>query len=160
MRRNRSRLSLAVLLATGFLALAGCNRGPEFALVEGTITFDGKPLDNAEVVFLPDSAKGNMGPTASAYTDEQGHYKLFCDKANKEGAVVGPHRVCVHDLAAVAPPPDLNLLAAGGKMALPPVPAKGKPSRVPPAYDDPARTPLRDVEVKSGKQTLDFTVKR
>jgi hypothetical protein len=159
-RSNLFRLPLAALLAAGLLPLAGCNRGPEFARVEGTITLDGKPLDNAEVVFLPDPEKGNQGPCASAYTDEQGHYRLFCEKANQEGAVVGRHRVCVHDLAAVAPPPDPNPTPAGGKAALPPLPAKGKPSRVPAAYDDPSHTPLRDVEVKPGRQTLDFTVKR
>jgi hypothetical protein len=129
--------------------------------VEGTITLDGKPLDDAEVVFLPDPAKGNTGPSASAYTDKLGHYKLFCDKAQTEGAVVGLHRVCVHDLGAVAKPTDpTQLPGGGGTSALPPVPTKGKPSRVPAAYDDAAHTPLRDVEVKPGKQTLDFTLKR
>jgi hypothetical protein len=148
------------LLAAGLLALMGCQRGPEYGVVEGTVTCDGKPLDNAEIVFLPDVAKGNNGPPASSYTDAQGHYKLFCNKNNKEGALVGPHRVCVHDLTAVAPPPDHNKLLTGGKLDVLPVPTKGNVTRVNAAYTDAARTPLRDVEVKPGQQTLNFTVKR
>jgi hypothetical protein len=155
------RLPWAALLAAGCFCLAGCGHAPEFAEVEGTITLDGKPLDNVEVVFLPDPEKGSRGPAASAYTDGRGHYRLRCDQAGKSGAVLGTYRVCVNDITAVAPPPDLLVAyaRAEGKQAPPPVPPKGKPPRVPAAYADANRTPLRDVEVKAGRQTLDFDVK-
>ena len=161
LRRSASRLVLFILLTSGLLPLAGCSRGPEFAEVEGTVTLDGKPLDNVEVVFLPDAEKGNHGASSSAYTDAKGHYQLHCDKADKSGVVVGLHRVCVNDITAVAPPDQLAALRAAteGKSARPPLPLKSQPSRVPPAYSDVSQTPLRDVEVKPGPQTMEFDVK-
>jgi len=162
LRRSASRLVLFILLTSGLLPLAGCSRGPEFAEVEGTVTLDGKPLDNVEVVFLPDAEKGNHGASSSAYTAATGHYRLHCEKADKNGAVLGLHRVCVNDITAVAAPADqLAILqaAAEGKPTLPQLPLKSKPSRVPLAYSDASQTPLRNVEVKLGPQTLEFDVK-
>jgi hypothetical protein len=121
--------------------LGGCSRR-EFAAVEGTITLDGKPLGGVEVVFLPDPEKGNLGNRASAYTDESGHYKLRCGRDNQDGTVLGPHRVCIRDIAVAD---------EAGKVV--------KPSRVPTSYADPAQTPFRAVEVKPVKQTLNFDVK-
>jgi hypothetical protein len=123
-----------------FLA-AGCGRR-EFAAVEGTVTLDGKPLGGVEVVFLPDPEKGNLGNRASAYTDENGHYRLRCQRDKRDGTILGPHRVCIRDLVTF---PD----EAG----------QTRPPRVPPSYADPAQTPFRAVEVRPVGQTLDFDVK-
>ena len=138
---NRSHIPCRVALGACLLALAGCNRGPEYGEVEGTVTLDGKPLNSVEVVFLPDPDKGNRGPRAAAYTDERGHYQLFCEKADRAGAVAGAHRVCVFDLTALSQ-----------------TPGKAKPSRLPPVYGDAQATPFRDVTVRPGTQTLDFNV--
>jgi hypothetical protein len=141
------------------LVLAGCTRSLEFAEVSGTITLDGKPLPDIEVVFLPDPEKGNQGPSASAYTDAVGHYRLRCEQAGKNGAMLGTHRVCLHDIAALAPP-ELNRKAGDRrKKALTQRALKGKPSRLSPEYNTAAQTPIHDVEIKPGKQTLDFDVK-
>jgi hypothetical protein len=122
--------------------LPGCGRR-EFAAVEGTVTLDGRPLDTVEVVFLPDPERGNLGNRASAYTDENGRYKLRCPRDKQDGTVLGPHRVCIRDIAAVSD--------EAGKVV--------KRSRVPRRYADPAQTPFRAVEVKPAGQTLDFDVK-
>jgi hypothetical protein len=157
-RRYAQLAAVLAVLAAGLIALAARNRGPEFAEVEGTVTLDGKPLADVEVQFLPDPEKSNPGPTASAYTDAAGHYKLRCEKMSQDGAVLGPHRVCVIDITAIAPlgPPGLAPPSLPGPAT---VSQKPKLSRVPAVYNDPTRTPFRDVEVKSGKQTLDFNVK-
>jgi hypothetical protein len=73
--------------------------------VEGVVTRDGEPLGEVEVVFLPDPEKGNFGPHAAAYTDAAGRYRLRCEALDADGAVVGPHRVIVRDIAALPDPP-------------------------------------------------------
>jgi hypothetical protein len=152
-----------VLLLIGALVVwAAWPPGSEFAEVEGTITLDGKPLAEVEVQFLPDPEKSNPGPTASAYTDPDGRYKLRCEKMRKDGAILGLHRVCVIDITAIAPPGGLALppgtKGPPGQMdtAMAPRGDKPKLSRVPSRYTDPRQTPLRDVEVEPGAHTLDF----
>jgi hypothetical protein len=133
----------------------GCSRGPQFADVSGTVTLNGRPLPDVEVVFLPDPEAGTVGPSSTAYTDTKGYYQLVTNKGQR-GAVVGTHRVCIRDLAALPLPPILNAEGnperAGPRGARP----APKPSRVPAPYSSSQETPLRAVEVKRGGQTLDF----
>jgi hypothetical protein len=163
-RRYAPLFAIPVVLAALLIALAAWGRGPEFALVEGTVTLDGRPLGSVEVIFLPDPERGNPGgPTSTAYTDDQGRYRLYCDKARKEGTILGAHRVCISDITAIAPlgPPQLpGLPGPHGQPGneAPPRAEKPKLSRVPLRYNDPRQTPFRDVEVKPGAQTFDFNV--
>src|SRR5207237_52923 len=91
------------LLLAALVALPGCSRGPQFGDVEGTVTVNGRPMQDAEVVFVPDSYVGTLGPPSSAYTDENGHYQLVTNKG-QSGAVVGTHRVCIRDLTTLPRP--------------------------------------------------------
>src|SRR5262245_63437214 len=77
--------------------LAGCSRGPQLAEVEGTLKLRGKPLPGVMVCFIPDAEAGTPGPRSTGWTDEQGRYRLTCDKPYQPGAVVGKHRVIVLD---------------------------------------------------------------
>jgi len=52
-------IRLAVIFSV--LLLSGCG-GPSSYQVSGTVTFDGKTVPAGEVVFTPDSSKGNRGP--------------------------------------------------------------------------------------------------
>jgi hypothetical protein len=56
-----------LILAITFLA-TGClgEPGPKRFRVSGEITFDGKPVPFGEVLFTPDSGKGNSGPQGIA----------------------------------------------------------------------------------------------
>jgi hypothetical protein len=145
---------LLYLICIGFSLLTGCGR--EFAEVTGTVTLDGKPLDHVEVQFLPDPDKGNAGPTACAYTDDQGRYQLRCDRANRDGTVVGPHRVCVIDITMIAGPGGSSGGAARRDRAAPGAKAKGP--RVPPAYSSVTHTPLRDIDIRPGSQVMNFDI--
>jgi hypothetical protein len=145
-------------LLLGLVSLApapGCSRGPQFADVEGTITLNGRPLPDMEVVFLPDPEVGTLGPPSSGYTDEKGHYQLVTNKGQR-GAVVGTHRVCLRDLTTLPTPPLLD--AEGNRERAGPQGAKPAPkvSRVPASYSSSHQTPLRSIEVKPGGQILDF----
>jgi hypothetical protein len=150
-RRDLIRSAAAATL----VGLIGCSGGgPEYGEVEGTVTLKGQPLANVEIVFMPDAESGTNGQTASGYTDERGHYRLWCEPAGLHGAVVGTHRVCVHDIAAMPLPPlEAGATDGAGKAYRP------QPLRVPSRYSDARQTPLRDVEVRPGAQTLDFDVK-
>jgi hypothetical protein len=149
------------LLLAGVAGLPGCG-GVEYAEVEGTVTLDGKPLPEVEVLFLPDPERGGRGPRSTAFTDEFGRYRLRTDKG-QAGAVVGSCRVCINDIRALETPGAQGGAsgAAGPSGAAANGPARRPlpPSRVPEPYTSAARTPFRDVAVKPSKQTLDFDVK-
>jgi hypothetical protein len=139
------------------LAPLGCGGGPEYAEVGGTVTLDGKPLPDVEVVFMPNPGQGPSAGAASCYTDAAGRYRLRTQRADRAGAVVGKHVVVMIDVAAYPPP----VLDSGSKLNLPPGASyrQGK-QRVPPTYSHPAETPFRDIEVRPGSQSLDFDLKR
>ena len=72
----------------------GCgskSEGPQLASVSGTVKFEGQPLENSQVVFLPDAPGA---PPASGATDKNGYYRLMT-RTPGDGAVVGKHRVTV-----------------------------------------------------------------
>src|SRR5262249_8955757 len=106
-RRPQTLLGHQVLLKGGrgvlsgaLLALVatarGCGRRSTWSLapVEGTVTKGGRPLQGVEVVFLPDSDTGTVGPRAVGRTDEVGRYSLRTD-SGEDGAAVGNYRVLV-----------------------------------------------------------------
>src|SRR5262249_17849369 len=93
MRINAWRL-LSLLALLGVLAVAGCSSRPRMAEVKGTVKLKGKPLDQIMVEFIPDAATGKR---STGTTDENGQYTLVCDD-QRPGAIVGPHRVVLHDL--------------------------------------------------------------
>ncbi|HEY2786676.1 MAG TPA: hypothetical protein VGJ05_17060, partial [Fimbriiglobus sp.] len=89
-------ISVRVLLLAVTLALvgAGCSRGPTLAPVSGTVTLNGKPLANVQVEFWPEGS----APRSVGMTDQQGRFTLTTDGEGKPGAVVGSHKVVLHDL--------------------------------------------------------------
>jgi hypothetical protein len=147
------------------VALAGCGRIPPLGTVSGVVTLDGKPLPDIEVQFLPDPVQGTRGATASCYTDEQGRFKLFTQRHEKEGALVGTHRVVFVDIAALPDPGGLPGMAGPGAQdpallaAAPPKRQKPRKNRIPAIYTDPNQTPYRTIEVHKGDQTLDFDLR-
>jgi hypothetical protein len=87
---TRSFLAAAVVVAL----LAGCGKAPPPPIVEveGVVRLDGKPLNRAQVRFLP---MIDYGPeyVASGVTDEAGRFKLTCK--GQPGACSGENRVIV-----------------------------------------------------------------
>ena len=63
---------------------AGCGKtAPELAPVTGRITLDGKPLENADILFQPDGSK----PPSTGRTDANGRYELAYKRAVMGGRV-------------------------------------------------------------------------
>jgi len=164
---RRGVLFGAILLA---LPLAvGCQREIPYGQVEGVVTLDGKPLPDTEVVFLPDPDKKTFGKHSHAFTDKDGRFKIANDMG-REGGSVGFHRVVVNDLlrpkkedvARVRIPDETK---GGGGLAgviAPPTAASNpneRKGRFSEDYEDVLKTPFRDIEVKTGSQTIDLPLK-
>jgi hypothetical protein len=144
----------ALCLITCVLLGSGCSSQPEYGLVEGAVTLDGTALPEVEIAFLPDPNKGSDGPRSAAFTDAQGKYRLKDDRG-REGARVGPCRVCIRDIRAV---PRGRLLPRGDADDSDRPTAAASPSRVPQKYGDWMNPPFT-AEVKPGKQSFDFDVR-
>ncbi len=69
------------------LLLAGCGGGPVNYQVSGTVTYDGKPVPVGEVVFEPDTSKGNNGP-GSVADIKDGKYTTTSGKGVVGGAYI------------------------------------------------------------------------
>lgn len=81
--------NIQIGLVLGILIVAaGCGQnGPERYDVSGSVTFAGKPVPAGQILFQPDTEKGNRGP-ATAVQIEGGRYDTA--KGGK-GTVGGPH---------------------------------------------------------------------
>jgi hypothetical protein len=83
-------LIVAVVAAAG---LSGCGGGgPKLVAVTGTVTLNGKPLEGAEVVFLPDVSNPN-GLPGNDVTGPAGNYKVMTQ--GRSGLVPGKYKVVV-----------------------------------------------------------------
>ncbi len=91
---------IVILLA----CFAGCGKtGPEVAPVTGRITLDGKPLENADILFQPDGSK----PPSAGRSDASGHYELAY-KRGVMGGMVGSNTVRITiSPDVVANPPNI-----------------------------------------------------
>jgi hypothetical protein len=89
LRHNVASRIAAMLLCT--LAGGGCGGGDELlskrCSVTGTVTFDGQPVENGQIIFTP---KGKEGSVAGALI-EDGEYFIPRDK----GPVAGRHSVSI-----------------------------------------------------------------
>ena len=96
---GRFVLSSPLLLFIAFLGIpfAGCSSSsgdlPDIGKVRGTVTLDGKPLSDVEVLFFPNEG----GRMSNAVTDENGQYELEYMRGAKViyGAKVGNHKVSI-----------------------------------------------------------------
>ena len=94
-----------VLLGCAFAATllsAGCgrNQGPERAVISGTVTFNGQPIPDGTIRFVPDASL-SLPTTGTVIKD--GKYK-----AERLGGVpVGTHKVQIEAMRAIrrGPPP-------------------------------------------------------
>lgn len=84
-------------VALAVIVVAGCNKPPSMKTcpVTGTVTYNGKPLEGATVVYVPPSPDA---PRASGTTDAEGKFSLTTYVRPQEllrGAVPGDYKVTV-----------------------------------------------------------------
>jgi hypothetical protein len=77
-----NRISWFLLL--GVVALAGCGSGPRLLHVFGNITFEGKPIENGTIEFIP--ADGTPGPSMGS-SIKDGKYEIAKTKGPHENGV-------------------------------------------------------------------------
>ncbi len=91
MHSRKLFLGLGRWLPILLVGIAGCGpRGPVLAPVHGIVTLDGKPVENASVMFV--SSKG--GRPATGTTNAQGEFKLTTFD-NEDGCVLGKQEVSI-----------------------------------------------------------------
>jgi len=114
------------------VVLTGCSgsTGPELGYVSGTVTQNGKPLENARVIFWLGQSRPSVG-----LTDSNGWYELRYT-VNQDGALIGEHQVRI-------------------STAIPRADDTTTPELVPAAYNE-SSTLVR--EVKPGNNVFDFDI--
>lgn len=89
---------LTLLALPLILSIAGCGGGdgPNVHL-SGVVTYDGKPIPQGQIMFAPNTTKGNSGP-GSAAVIENGKY------TTRDGLATagGPHTVRIEGFDGVA----------------------------------------------------------
>jgi hypothetical protein len=170
---------LFLLFACGAVALAGCGKAASVKTypVTGTVTYNGKPLEGATVVYVPTNPDA---PRVSGSTDSDGKFSLSTFVSASEilrGAPADEYKVLVTKVnveqAAATSGPDFQNLpmeqkqaamqkAMGAGAADPTNPEKHKPealrpkSLVPEKYNNPKTTPLSKVVVVGNNEPHDF----
>ena len=84
--------TLIVTMIATMAALVGCSGsdGTQLYEVSGTVSYDGKPIKHGEIIFVPDTSKGNSG--AGGYADvKDGKFKTKYQK----GVVGGPYLLTI-----------------------------------------------------------------
>jgi hypothetical protein len=126
-----------VVLLVAALFPSGCNRGPKTAPVRGRVTYEGKPVPNGAVAFIPEG-----GTTATGEIGPDGAYTLTTFRKG-DGAVLGAHKVVITALDA----------GKGGEAA-----ASLPAPLIPVKYMNLATTDLR-AEVKDRENIIDFDLR-
>jgi hypothetical protein len=89
MRTWISVVSVVIALVTG-VGCSGSSDRPPLAYASGTVTFQGKPLADADVSFNPEAG----GRSAYGRTDAEGKFELTTFDP-RDGASLGKHKVTV-----------------------------------------------------------------
>src|SRR5437870_12181738 len=86
---------VSVALALALLTL-GCSKSPPpITEVEGVVLLNDQPLPFAQLQFMPELSNFGAEQASTATTDEQGKFRLTCNRNGEPGAVVAKHRVIV-----------------------------------------------------------------
>jgi hypothetical protein len=158
MRLNPRGRCLALVATAALAFVFGCGgdpNKPKLGRVSGKVTYNGKPVTEGVVSFVPDSGPGSQtGQSATGEIGPDGSYTLTTFE-NNDGAVLGEHKVLVQ---AREEDPALK----GGGMPIPDAQGnfKIKPPKylVPKKYETADQTPLR-YTVKEGSNTYDIELK-
>jgi hypothetical protein len=81
------------------VAIAGCGPGNGLTMgrVSGVVTYKGEPVELGEVLFVPDSEKGNNGVPSMGAIRKDGRYSMSTQEAN-DGVIAGYHKVGIRAL--------------------------------------------------------------
>jgi hypothetical protein len=139
---SRSSIAAAVGLVVCCLMLSGCGGSSlETVAVDGTVTYDGKPLEIGVVRFVPVDPEGMM---ATGTLKPGGKYTLAT--RNSDGIIEGDYKVTVESFLIDETVPEKDRELGIG----------GKKSAIPTKYSDPETSGLR--ETIDGSRSIDFAL--
>lgn len=173
-RVRRDLLVWAILGGLASVTLFGCG-GVKRIPVAGTVTLDGKPMDDVIITFAPDAAKGNTAPITCKSPVKEGRYELQTTGTTRaesgSGVPPGWYKVIVIPQSKnpfAQPPAPVPTKAGTSKRGQirnaqiqrsrkPKTPAK---NAIPAQYSTVEKTPL-EVEVKDHPESgaYDFSLK-
>lgn len=147
--RCRGLASAAPLLLVA--AISGCGKGeggPNLVPAEGIVTLDGRPLANADVMFIPQGE--TAGQALFGRTDAQGRFHVGTPDGKRRGAAVGRYKVTIQKLVKpdgsdFIPDPNAGPMDTGGFREL-----------LPPRYASEAETQLEAEVPPGGSRELRF----
>jgi hypothetical protein len=133
------------------VVLSGCGESINVLPATGTVTYQGKPVANASVTYMPDGTPG--AAMGIGTTDAAGKYEIRTK--GKPGATPGKNLVSISKQGATGmpanpTPEDMQKMAQ-----------KGRPevkSEIPMKYGNPTQSGLT-ADVQSGKSVFDFELK-
>lgn len=141
------RLALTSFALMSLTFVTGCGKsGPPMGRVSGKVTYQGNPVPNATVTFLP---AGEGGQAAIGITDSAGNYQLSTFGRN-DGALVGTHRANIVARAAY----EGKIPEGAGEALLEELQVQGKPL-IPQRYFNTETSGLT-FDVKGGSNTIDI----
>ena len=86
-----TRILLPLFLIPFFI---GC--GPQTVIVTGRVTFEGEPMKDINVFFLPVADSAIVPPAAAGLTDANGFYRLrLIGEQKKAGVIPGEYAVFI-----------------------------------------------------------------
>jgi len=147
------RSSFFVLLSL-CLPLSGCGGGgdaPQLIPTTGKITYQGKPLEEATVLFTPEK-----GPIAIGSTNDKGEFQLSTQ--GRPGATVGQHRVTIRAFEKVKAP--VKAVPTSDDPSVESENYKPAVSRIPDKYSDNKKSELMaNVQPKAADNIFSFDLK-
>jgi hypothetical protein len=154
MNANINLLIRASVLGMALLA-AGCGkRPPAITPAEGTVYFNGEPLANAQVQFVPMLPDFGAEYNSVGVTNEKGHFTLTC--GDQSGAAVGRNRVLVLEGPV---PAEARGQSEEAQKTFTKYMTKLKNRPIPTRYATVSQTPL-EMEVTVSQKTYDVTLER
>jgi hypothetical protein len=90
-------ISLIILVFLGFFTGCSPTKVPVFS-VTGTVTYQGEPVENALVSFVPESSELRG---ASAMTESNGQFIVVTQGAKENGAMSGNYKILVIKLVEI-----------------------------------------------------------
>jgi hypothetical protein len=133
--------SRLLLLAAAALALVGCSSDSDRSRVQGSVSYNGEPVDDGGIAFVPEGGGESQVRTTGLIQD--GRYDLD----SKRGPYPGKYRVEIYWNKKTG-----RQLANRTKTAF----RDERTQAIPPKYNEKTEL-VRDV--KSGRNTLDFDLK-
>lgn len=128
---------------------SGCGpRGPAVHPVSGTLTVNGQPAANVQVVFMPVDPSHQV---AIGRSDASGIYSLTWGSTNRNGAEQGRYKIVLNQLETETESEATDKYSAVGNRR----PPKPPQAAFPPEYSA-AETSPKEVEVSTGPNTIDI----